>query len=263
MKTNSNIPFFAIERKMEILKMLDENSKVLVQELCDIFEVSSATIRNDLRELEAEGTLKRTHGGAIPIGKAGFEPNSKTKEIENIEKKQQIAAYAARFVEDGDTIALDTGTTTMEFAKYLIEKKHLTIVTNDIKIANFLELNSNAGIVLIGGEVRRGFHCTTGAMALSGLSGLNVDKAFMAANAFSLEKGFTTPSFVLASVKQALISISTQTIMLVDSSKIGKISFVKFADASEIDLWITDSDFGRKPAAMIREQYENLELYMV
>lgn len=257
-------PLFAEERREQILHLLHENRKIMVPELCELFQVSPATIRGDLRDLEAAGKLRRTHGGAIPVSKINFEPDSDAKEIEHIEEKQRIAARACAMIEDGDTIALDTGTTTMELAKLLAaEKKHLTIVTNDIQIAAYLEGNTDSNIILIGGALRRGFHCTTGSMAVKALSELNVDKAFMASNAFTVKNGFTTPTFEQAEVKRVMISVAAQTVALMDSSKIGRITFLKFADLSDVDCLITDVNISRKLLASIRESSDSTEIETV
>jgi DeoR family transcriptional regulator, fructose operon transcriptional repressor len=257
-------PLFAEERKEKIMQLLTENSKIMVPELCKVFGVSPVTIRTDLRDLETDGKLKRTHGGAIPVGKAAFESTSSIKEVEHIEEKKKIAFYAAQMVDDGDTIALDTGTTTLELAKCLTKKKDLTIVTNDLKIASYLETNlKDADIIVIGGILRPGFHCMVGPLAISSLIGLNVDKAFMATNAFSYNKGFTTPDVNQAELKKSLIEIASEIIMLVDSSKLGHVSFVKFASLTDIDKLITDSKISTKAANSLKELSDNLDLLIV
>ncbi|MFA9379440.1 MAG: DeoR/GlpR family DNA-binding transcription regulator [Acetanaerobacterium sp.] len=263
MKSNEDLPLFAEERKARILRLLKENSKILVPELCELFRVSPATIRNDLRDLERESKLKRTHGGAIPVGKAAFEPLSVLKEVEHIAEKQRIAAYAAQFVEDGDTIALDTGTTTLELAKRLGEKRELTVVLNDIKIASVLEDMTSANIILVGGALRRGFHCLTGPMTIMALNSLNVDKAFMAANAFCADKGFTTPDMNQAEVKKAMMGIASEITMLCDSSKLGRITVTQFAAMRDIDRLVTDSCVSAGAAAMLREACEDVEVFTV
>lgn len=263
MKINEQTPLFAEERREQIVQLLDARSKILVPELCEHFQVSPATIRTDLRDLESEGRLRRTHGGAIPIGKAGFEMEPKVKQVEHIGEKMRIAAKAAELIEDGDTIALDTGSTTFELAKRLVDRANLTIVTTDLEIARLLENHSDASVILIGGAVRRGFHCTMGPMAVSSLSGLNVDKAFMAANAFSIDKGFTTPNFENVEVKKMMLSIAAESIMLMDSSKIGRISFIKFADMTEIDRLITDTGLNKKTLKTLEETSEQFEVIAV
>ena len=248
MKPQSEHPLFAEERKGQILELLRQKSKLLVPELCDYFDVSPATIRNDLRDLENERKLKRTHGGAISLEKTSFELDSR-----------QIAACAAKLIEDGDTIILDTGTTTLELAKCLSAKRDLTIVLNDIEIASLLEESTQANLILIGGTLRHGFHCTVGPMAVSYLSELNVDKVFLSSNAVSLDRGFTTPDFNQAEVKKTMIQVASEVIMLSDSSKFGKLSFTQFAALSDIDKLITDKGIDPQAAEQLR-QLESFDL---
>ncbi|MDR0519844.1 MAG: DeoR/GlpR family DNA-binding transcription regulator [Clostridiales Family XIII bacterium] len=255
--------FFAEERKSIILKKLEEDSKILVQDLSVLFDVSPATVRTDLRELEKTGQLLRTHGGAIPTGKAGLELNTAQKEVANKAEKKRIAREALKHVEDGDSIAIDTGTTTYEFAATLSERKNLTIVTNDISIAALLEENTDHGIILIGGALRRGFHCTVGAKAIESLADINVDKAFLAANAFTFERGFSTPSIEHAEIKKRFREMSLQSFMLMDSHKIGHIAFYTFAMPEDIDVFITDSNISGKVASAIAASADGLELVKV
>ncbi len=263
MRANDQSLLSASDRRERIVRLLTERSKLVVPELCEYFSVSPATIRGDLRDLERDGKLRRTHGGATPIGKAGFERDSDGKQIERIEEKRRIALRAAEFVEDGDTIALDTGTTVFEMARFLTDRKNLSVVTNDVEIATFLESNSHATIILIGGMLRRGFHCATGPMTVAAIASLNVDKAFMASNAFSLDKGFTTPNFEHAEAKRALLSIAAEATMLLDSGKIGRISFIKFADIRDIDRLVTDDKIGTEAHRTLAEENEGLELLVV
>lgn len=239
-KPDENI--FAEERKHLIVELINKQVKATVAELCNNFSVSPATIRNDLRELEVAGLLKRTHGGAISNKKANFELNSYEKEVENIHKKMAICKAALEYVQDGDTIAIDTGSTTFEFAKMLPAKKNITVVTNDLQIASYLEKNSDVTIILTGGVVRRNFHSIIGPIALSSMEGLTVDRCFLAANGVSISRGITTPNMEQAQIKQKLVSFSDEVILLVDSSKMGKASFVKFAEFKNVDLMITDDE---------------------
>ncbi len=233
-------PLFAEERKAKIIELLNENSKLVVPDLCEYFSVSPATIRNDLRELENGGLLKRTHGGAILNTKTGYELNSYQKEVKNLAAKQAIARYAISLVEDGDTIAIDTGTTTLEFAKLLSEKNGITAVVNDIDIARELEENSEANIILTGGILRRNFHCTIGPIARKALEGLSVDKAFIATNGISVKRGLTTPDLNQSEVKKAMIDIASEIIVLCDSSKIGNVAFSQIAALDKVNRLITD-----------------------
>jgi len=233
---------FVEERKMKILEFIEEHRKATVVELCQQFKVSSATIRNDLRDLETTGLLIRTHGGAMVKTKTGLEPDMSLRKVQNLEEKRRIAEAALRLVEDGDTIILDTGTTTYELARLLGEKRDLTVVTNDLPIALLLEDFESVRVVLVGGMVRKKFHCTVASSfsGMNALSDLTVDKAFMAANGFSLEKGASTPDMNHSETKKLMISIAARVILLFDSSKMGRNSFAIFAPLDKIDAIVTD-----------------------
>lgn len=233
---------FAEERKVEIVEYVNHQKKATVGELCERFKVSGATIRNDLRELEHSRLLIRTHGGAMINSKTGFELVAKDKEVQNLDLKQRIARAAMDYIEDGDTIVVDTGSTTIELVKLLIKKnKHVTVVTNDLVIAMELEESPNMNIVLVGGKVRKKYHCTVGALGKDMLKGLTVDKAFMAANSFSPQKGATTPDLQQAEMKTLMLGLAAKVYLLADSTKIGKNSFAQFAPVEQIDCLITDS----------------------
>jgi DeoR family fructose operon transcriptional repressor len=237
---------FAEERKGRILQMLHENNRLLVPDLCEAFHVSPATIRNDLRELESCGLLQRTHGGALSNPKTRFELNSYQKEVSRLAEKQSIARYAAGLVEDGDTVAIDTGTTTLEFARQLGGKRDITVVTNDIQIAAQLEHTANATVIFIGGMLRKGFHCTVGPAAVRMLREFSVDKAFIATNGVSLDKGLTTPDMNQAEIKKAMIDIAGEVVVLCDSTKFGSKAFVQVAPVSAVDRIVTDGNIDER-----------------
>ena len=240
MNANSKEPLFAPERKEKILELIKNNEKVTVAQLCDYFNVSGATIRNDLRELENSNLLRRTHGGAIVKSKTGYELDTQHKEGQYQAEKEKIGEAALNMIDDGDTIILDTGTTTFELAKRLGVKRNLTVVVNDIQIARYLEEMVDINIVFIGGYIRKKFHCTVGTWGVKMISELSVDKAFMATNGISLKKGATTPDLNHAEIKKAMISIANKVFILCDNSKIGRNAFVQFADLHQIDAIITD-----------------------
>jgi DeoR family fructose operon transcriptional repressor len=239
---------FAEERRAEIVRMVNDSKKVLVPDLIEHFKVSPATIRGDLRDLEAAGLIKRTHGGAIPSGfaKVGFEPDAVAKNVSHLEEKRRLARKAAELVEDGDIIILDTGTTTLELARQLRDKSNVTVIVNDMAIALCLEPFDGINVIVIGGTLRKNFHCTVGPFAANVLSELNVDKVFLGTNAFSAQKGCTTPDINQAEIKKIMVRIASQTIVLCDSSKFGKNSFVQFAHPQEVDLLVTDSGIDKK-----------------
>lgn len=245
---------FLQERQDKILSMLHKEKKLLVSQLCGEFSVSPATIRSDLKEMESRGLLVRTHGGAILRTKSGAEKSSVQKQSVCQKEKKLIARAAASLVEEGDTIAIDTGTTAMAFAREIIRKNNLTIITNDLEIASFLEENSTATLVVIGGSLRRGFHCCIGAAAVEQLRRFRVDKGFLAVNGLTAEVGLSTPDMEHAEVKRQLIAISSRVILLCDSSKIGINSFCTIAPVSAVDVLVTDSGLSRRELESIQNQ---------
>ena len=236
-----NENMFAEERKIKIVEFIQEHKKATVGDLCDKFSVSSATIRNDLRDLEHSGAIIRTHGGAIVKSKAGFELTSKQKKVRSSAEKKRVAERAVELIEDGDTIILDTGTTTLELARVMGRRRNVTVVTNDITIAAVLEEIENIHTIFMGGVVRKGFHCTVGAAGKAMLERLTVDKAFMGVNALSFEKGATTPDLQHADTKKMMTSIAEKVFILCDSSKLGRSAFAQFATLEEIDTIVIDA----------------------
>lgn len=246
---------FVEERKQDIVDMVNRNGKITCAELCKKFRVSPATIRNDLTDLEKSGLLTRTHGGAMSANgiRVGYEQSTTEKESRNIAEKQAIAREALQFVSDGDVIALDTGTTTMELAKLLNNVKGITVITNDVKIALYLDQNSSAEVILLGGVVRHNFHCTTGKLALEGLDNLYIDTVFLATNGLSLARGFSTPRMEQAEVKRKMVQSARRIVALADGSKTSNEAFVAFADVKEVDTLITDASIGEDFAAKAEE----------
>jgi DeoR family transcriptional regulator, fructose operon transcriptional repressor len=232
---------FVEERKRAVLAFVGERRRATVNELCALFQVSPATMRSDLRDLEREGLLLRTHGGATVKDQAGFELEARETTSLHAAEKRALAHRALELIEDGDAIVLDSGSTIQELSVLLEARRDITVVTNDLIIAQRLEEHPSATIHLVGGMLRRRFHCTVGTRAEQFLVGLKVDKAFMAANSFSAESGATTPDLQHAEIKRLMMAIATKVFLLVDSSKLGRSSFAQFAPADAIDCLVVDS----------------------
>lgn len=255
-----NEPVFAEERQNKIISMLKLKNKLLVNELCDIFAVSPATIRNDLNQLEKRGQLKRTHGGAISVTKAGFEQTSVQKNDVNRSQKEKVAGIAASLIENGDTIAIDTGTTALKLAEQLADKQNIKVVTTDIRIAFLLENYYGITVVLAGGTVRKGFSCTIGSATTSFLDGLSVDKAFVATNSVTPFGELCTPDLEQAAVKKKLIKMATQVVLICDSTKFGTHSFAKFGTMEDVDVIITDDGIDEGLLEKIKEFNSDIEV---
>lgn len=232
---------FTAERKTKILELLQLQNKVTVEKLSTEFGVSGATIRSDLRQMHAQGLIIRTHGGAIQKIRSNMELYTDQKMDRNIEQKKRIAEAAIKLISDGNSIILDTGTTTLELAKLLYQKNDLTVITNDLEVALALEKHPSAKIYLLGGLLRKMFHCTLAFPDKPLMDGITVNKAIMGTNAFSLDKGASTPDISQAETKKAMIKCAQEVILLCDSSKIGKLSLAQFAKTEDINVFITDA----------------------
>ena len=230
---------FAEERLEAIEKEVLREGKVKVNELAKKFNVSKATIRRDLTELETIGILKRTHGGAVPQSHTKTELSYLEKEDQLLHEKEKIGKYAAVFIKAGDTIALDSGTTTIQIAKS-IDVEDITIITNSIKIANLLSKKKKIEVILTGGLLRQNTLALVGPLAEESVNHFNIDKAFLGANGMTPDKGFTTPNIVEANIKKTFIKNSERVFFVCDHSKLYKKSFAKIAKVSEVDGLITD-----------------------
>lgn len=243
---------FAEERKQKILKLLDSQERVQVSDLVELFQVSGSTIRTDMRELEKEKLITRTHGGAIKNPQKSFEDIPKQRET--TKEKEAIAIEAVKQLNDGDSIVIDTGTSCLAFAKHLTQSKlkNIKVVTYDIEIASLLSEETNFEVSIIGGVIRNGFMYTYGEVVAEQLKEFLVDKAIIATSTFSLEKGLHTPNVGTAQLKKILFNISSQRILLCESRKIGKESYKRFAKIEEIDLLITDKKIKKNDLKKLR-----------
>ena len=248
---------FGEERRATILKLIHERKKVQVTELVESMGVSATTIRNDLRDLESSNLILRTHGGAIERPQARYEIELRERQVQQSDEKKAIAKAALEQIRDGDTILLDTGTTTRELAYLLDQRERLTVVTNDIVIAGTLEAVPGIEVFLIGGMLRKGFQCTVGQVG-GGFADLTVDKGFFGANGFSVEAGATTPDIGQAATKREMIRIARKVFLLCDHEKIGRVSFSRFATLESIDTFITDSTDGT-----LRQKLEEADVEVI
>jgi len=248
------------ERKAKILEFVVKNSRASVQELCLAFDVSEATIRRDLKELEEAKMLKRTHGGAISLQGVNFEPTYLDKEIKLQNEKKAIAKKAAEFIEEGDTILLDSGTTTHSLVDWLKTYSRLTVVTNSLTIAQELHDARGIDLLVVGGTLRRETLAMVGPMADQVLDTIRVDKAFVATNGVDIVEGLTTPNLMEAATKRKLIRAAKQVFLLTDHSKVGKVSLARFAEITDISKCIMDDAVS--PAFVAEMEARGIDVYL-
>jgi DeoR/GlpR family transcriptional regulator of sugar metabolism len=237
-------------RRKQILALLEETGTLNVSELADRFGVSVVTIRKDLDDLEAEGLLQRTFGGAVFSHRSRFNRSFLERAQQHRQEKLAIAAAALDYIKDGDTIILDAGTTTLVLAQLLKEQvRSAFVITCSVPAA--LELSS-AGydILLLGGMVRNKSLALLGRETLTIIERYRADKAFLGSTGFTAEMGHSTPNPEDAQIKEALMRIAEETYVLVDSSKYGHNCLTSFARLRDVDLTITD---GRLPRGQAKK----------
>lgn len=228
------------ERRTFIIQALDNNEHVDVEQLAKDLQVSAMTIRRDLKTLEAEGKVIRTHGSAVLKEAIINESAFKDKEIQNSEKKKRIAREAIKLVRDDSVLLLDSGTTTLEIARLLKDRENLTIITNDVQIAAEL-INSQATVMMTGGNLQKETGTLSGAVTEEFLREIHVDLLFLGAHAIDFKAGVTAPAHDKAYVKKCMIAASERTWLVADSSKMNKKSFTTVCYLDEIHGFITDS----------------------
>lgn len=231
----------AAKRHEEIMRILTKEGYGDAVELSAHLGVSAKTIRQDLGKLEAKGLLERVHGGAVLKHSGGNIFPIEERKRQHLEEKQEIGAAALQFIQEGDTVILDGGTTTLELARLLGEKR-VTVLTNDLRIATELMYKENVTLLVTGGKLRReGAYTLLGRDAERYLEKYQVKKVFLGTSALDFRSGLTVFSLDEAEIKRAMIKSAREIICLADSSKFHKVALASFCPLEKVGILITDS----------------------
>ncbi len=238
-------------RKRKIVELVSEQGECSVAELAAEMDCSKATIRRDLSDLEDRKLIERSHGGAVPVTTVGNEQTYGQKEVQNLDGKMRIGERAAEEITENQVVFFDAGSTTMQVAKNAPENRSFLAVTNSPVLA--IELGEQANDVkLTGGSLRHETRALTGPSAERFMERTNFDVLFLGTNAIGPSNGLMTPNEDEARLKSLMIENAGRVVLVSDGSKIGKQSFVKFADLEDIDMFVTDT-------TLSDEQYEPFE----
>jgi DeoR family galactitol utilization operon repressor len=224
------------EREKEILSLITTEPSLSVSGLSQRLGVSTVTIRADLSRLESQGLIIRTRGGAHPA----FHPEILRRQKSRVEEKHRIARKAASLVLDGDTIIIEAGTTTSLIARYLVGKRNIRIVTNSTLILPYARTNPGMHLTVIGGTFRPETESMVGPMALSQLEAFHVRVAFVGADGYSVQNGLSSHISEAAAVLKKMEERADKTILVADSSKVGKTGFVSVLPITAVDILIVD-----------------------
>lgn len=227
------------DRQLRIISLLQHQDKVSVSELTEEFGVSLVTVRQDLKRLEDQGVLKRTHGGAIAVDN-GYDTS--TRMWNNYEKKKRIVQRAAEMVQDGETVIIETGSTCSLLAQELTAKRGVTIITNSVFLCNFVRANTSLDVLLLGGSFQHDAEANVGPLTKLGLGQFSVDKCFIGADAISQEKGISTINLFRAEVVRSMADSAAKMIALTTSDKVGASAVASVFPLDTLHSIITDTD---------------------
>jgi DeoR family transcriptional regulator of aga operon len=230
------------ERRHRILEILRDQGRVTVDDLASRFATSQVTIRTDLATLEAAGALERTHGGALLRREDDDQPIT-VKQTRHHAEKVRIAQVAAALIRDGETIILDSGTTTAEIAKQLrrLEVQSINVITNALNIAMLLADVPSVRLIMPGGILRPESNSLSGHMAEAALANLQADRLFLGADGLDPERGVMTPHLPEAHLNAQMIAISRQVIVVADSSKLLRRNISLIARVEQLHMLITNA----------------------
>lgn len=229
------------ERFLRIVKFLEQNKTATFSDLSEVVEVSVGTVRRDLKELEENGSLKIVRGGAIYRSDDLTRQVFDIRGIEHKAEKQELARLVETVVVDGQTIALNSGTTNIEVAKFLVKNYYrLTIITNNLRIIDILKQGKDFTIIVPGGVFDPKESAIFGKSCEDMILSYNIDTALIAVNGISYEKGITDFRMKEVGIIRALLSTSKYKAVVADSSKFERVAYLNVCSLSEIDCIITD-----------------------
>lgn len=246
------------ERYQEIIKYLKIHGIIKIDELMDMFGVSIETARRDLGYLEKEGLIKKIYGGAALIEKEATEPATSERFSRNIAEKAAIGQKCAEFIQDGDSVFLEVGTTVLQVAKAIKDKKNLTVITNSIHVANEL-MDTDFEIYIIGGRMRRGEGSMSGAVSIYQVENFHSGKVIVGAGGVTLENGLSDFNIEEALVRKKVIEQAKEVILAADSTKFGRDMMAHICPVSAVDLIVTNPSL---PSPLLT-QFENAGINIV
>ncbi|MDF2814712.1 MAG: yulB 2 [Paenibacillus sp.] len=231
------------ERYEKIVQLVNDRGSMRVSELSELCQVTEETIRRDLDRLERAGRLLRSHGGAVSVKDRQAQQQAETpyteREITRAEEKKLIAQEAIKLIQPHDRILLDASSTAWYMAS-TVPDIPLTVLTNSIKVAIELSGKEKIEVISTGGILASRSLSYVGPLAERSLDAYHVDKAFLSCKGVHLERGISESNELQARVKQKMIGMADQVILLADSSKFGTQAFTHVADLGDVDTIITD-----------------------
>ena len=241
------------ERHKYILNSLQRDGFVKVVELASRLDVTTVTIRKDLKLLEEKGLLYRTHGSASTINPLATDRTAKEKEKINTQEKRHIAVCAAKLIEKDDSIIINSGSTICAFAEEIKSKGKLKVVTSSITATGILSEDQDLTVIQLGGILRRSSMSVIGSHTIGLLDSITCSKVFLGVDGVDVDYGITTSNMEEAELNRAMMKVGLQTIVLCDSSKFGRKGFGKICAVDKIDIVVTDKGISKSMRKSLEE----------
>jgi DeoR/GlpR family transcriptional regulator of sugar metabolism len=246
------------ERQKQILSLLTRQGRLSITEIVEQFSISVATARRDLESLASQGKVQRVHGGVIAVEQAPPELPILEREEEQADEKTRIGLSAASLVTDKETVFLGSGTTVLEVARNLRNRKNLTVITNSLPVLNALAGADGITVISLGGMLRDSEMSFIGHITEQALSEVRVDKVIMGTRGVSLEHGLTNDYLQETLTDRAILKIGREVIVVADHTKVNRVATALLAPLESMQTFVTDEKADRKFIQALKKQGVNV-----
>jgi DeoR family transcriptional regulator, fructose operon transcriptional repressor len=238
-------------RRRHLLELITRQGYATLDELVKVLDVSESTIRRDLEALDLAGSIKRTHGGAVYTGEVRSMPAFDERTGTAVAEKRAIGLATAALLEDGDTVLLDGGTTTLEVARALIGRR-VQVVTNSLPIAQLLASSQQTDLILIGGYIYPRTGVALGPLAIATMQSIRVRKAILGAGGIVAE-GIYNSNSLLVETERRMMSCGQQVVIVADHTKFGRLALARVCGLDEVDQVVVDSGLTDEHRTMLEQ----------
>ncbi len=242
------------DRQKQILSLLTRQGRLSVADIVEQFSISEATARRDLESLASQGKAQRVHGGAIPVEQAPPELPILEREGEQTDEKNRIGRATAEMIADKETVFLGSGTTVLEVARNLRNRKNLTVITNSLPVLNMLAGAKEVTVISLGGILRDSELSFIGHITEQAMAELRTDKVIIGARAVSLEHGLTNDYLPETLTDRAILKVGREVILVADHSKINRVSTTFLAPLTDVHKLVTDNQTPRAFISALKAQ---------
>jgi DeoR family fructose operon transcriptional repressor len=237
------------ERRQRVLDLVSERGFIALTDLAQAMQVSQSTLRRDLDYWHQQGVVRRTHGGAIYVGDATALPALEDRSAAQLEEKRAVARAAVDRLQDGDTVLLDGGTTTLEVARLLVGRS-LQVVTNSLPIANLLASSRETDLVMLGGYVYPKTGVALGPLAIRMLEDVHVQQLIMSVGGIT-PRGLFNSNLLLVETERQMMRCADEVVVLADHTKVGRQALAFLCGLTDIDTLIVDRRLTAEQRAML------------